>query len=300
MRACGILTFLAVLRNDRFVEPDLIDPDHSLSLGSLGRYSYSSLTSFARADSPCSNKRLIMKQFWKGVISVALAMALAYGWTWTGVLKDLHWIDDEGRVKILVAITVVFFSQQVWLVLPRPVARESVDARRPIVSNYLDKLLADYYRTLQSLHPNAVLPVVRINVMFPTRGLLGSFLKIYYYACPQGVTYSDREKALHWKKGQGQCGWAWKHLEITLYDSNDPDHQMLARRLTSEQKAALSSIKSVLSLPIQEKGKVVGVLSLDGKHDITETLFTDSAIVSLAESYSKNLSPLCFSDGVKA
>jgi hypothetical protein len=113
-----------------------------------------------------------MKQFWKGVVSVALAMALAYGWTWTGLLKDLHWIDDAGRVKILAVITVFFFFQQVWLVLPKPVDRESVDARRPIISNYLDKFLADYYRTLQSLHPGAALPVVRINVMLPTTMLL--------------------------------------------------------------------------------------------------------------------------------
>ena len=156
-----------------------------------------------------------MKQFWKGVASVALAMALAYGWTWTGLLKDLQLIDDAGRVKILAVITVFFFFQQVWLVLPKPVDRESVDARSPIISNYLEKFLVDYYGTLQSVHPNTALPVVRINVMLPTKsakGLLGSFLKIYYYACPSGVTYSDREKALHWRKGKGQCGWAWKHF----------------------------------------------------------------------------------------
>jgi hypothetical protein len=244
-----------------------------------------------------------MKRFWKGLFSVGLAMALAYGWTWTGVLKDLKFINDAHRVQILVLITVVFFFQQVLLVLPKPVDRETVSARMAIISHYLHKVLDHYYHTLSSLRPDAIPPVVRINVMLPTsrmKGLFGSFLEIYYYACPSGVAYSDQERTLHWGKGKGQCGWAWKHLKRTVYDSNNPDYQTPASRLTSQQTKALRGIQSVLSLPIQEKGKFVGILNLDAKHDITETLFTEDAIVDLIEMYCKNLGSLCFPDGVKA
>jgi hypothetical protein len=246
-----------------------------------------------------------MQRFWTGAGSVILAMGLAYGWTWTGLLKDFGWINDAGRVTILSAITVLFFFQQVWLVLPKPVDRESVEARRAVISNYLQAVLAAYYTKLQSLaaRPNDPVPAVRINLMLPTKrakGLFGSFLRMYYHACPRGVAYSDREKALHWGKGKATSGWAWKHGGTTIYDSGSPEYQGPAQRLSPEQKKAVESIKSVLSVPIREKGKIVGVMNLDSKHEAVETHFTDDAILGLVEVYGRDIGPLCFPDGVKA
>ena len=55
-----------------------------------------------------------MKKLLKGTGTVALALALALGWAWTGWLKDAGYINDKGRLQILIALTIEHSRSQIW------------------------------------------------------------------------------------------------------------------------------------------------------------------------------------------
>jgi hypothetical protein len=148
-----------------------------------------------------------MTGIWKGAGSVVLALVLGYGWTWTLLLKDQGFITNSQRYQIFVVLTILFIVQQIYLVLPKPADRSMVEGRRVLTESYLTGFLAKYYEQLKKLvspnDPDRKLAIVRVNVAMPTRkikGLFGSYLRIYYYACPPRVAYANTELSLKWKK----------------------------------------------------------------------------------------------------
>lgn len=144
---------------------------------------------------------------------------------------------------------------------------------------------------------------MRIHVMLPTHrafGLFGSFLKVYYYYCPEGVIYSPAELDLTWKKEEGTCGWAWAKKSIAIYDSVRPDLATPVHRLNLKQRPVVKSIQSVISFPIWHNGKVVGVLGLDSKENVEQTRFDNEEVLEIFTSSTSKLATHCPFEGVKA
>jgi hypothetical protein len=245
-----------------------------------------------------------MIRFLKGLSSVVIALFLALGWTWTDYLRQQGYINDYQRGQILIVITVLLTLQQIYLVLPKPVGRGVIEARRKIIQEYyLKNLHAECYKVLTSHQHDKSKPLatIRINIMLPTKplkGLLGTHLKIYYYVCHNGVIYSGQELGLKWGRNNGTCGWAWKSGDISIYDSENPEFQMPGQLLNNKQHTIVKGIKSTLSVPIWYNDNVIGVLNLDSKQNITDTLFDQDSIYTLVSACAKVVSDLCFNDGV--
>jgi GAF domain-containing protein len=242
----------------------------------------------------------MLRRVLKGTGSVLLALALALGWPGTNLLKDLGVIADDQRVGIFALLVVLLVLQQIYLVLPRPASRSAVEERREIALSFLKGFLVRYHKELGETPP----PIVRANVMLLTkraRGLLGSYLKIYYFACPEGAVYSNEERGLTWKKREGTCGWAWESREMSIYDSADPRYGLPADRLNKSQTSIVgNSIRSWLGVPILYNDSVVGVLNLDSEQNIDRTKFADESVYRLAAACARDIGALCFQDGVKA
>lgn len=230
--------------------------------------------------------------------SVVLAVFLAYGWVWTNYLVELHLMTERQRMYMLVLITLVFLGHQIYLVMPRAVARGAVEARKPVADAFLKNCLSQYDDELAK--EGGTSPSVRLNVMLPTRKFkLFEVLYIYYYACPQGVVYTEMERDCPWWKKDGTCGWAWAKRQTTIFDSKDPDLRAAARRLKKYQLDAVAHIQSVLSVPIWDADKVVGVLNIDSESNVGQTRFNQENIWQLAEASARCLAALCFREGVK-
>jgi hypothetical protein len=237
----------------------------------------------------------------KGVGKVLLALFLAYAWVWIGFLKDkMGWnISAQCQLRLLIALSVVFVLQQLWLVWPTPASRADARDRAPVIEGLLLKCLKDYRQLfLQKAWKGT--PVVRVNLMLPTqRFLLFKALYIWYTACDGGAVYTDAEKTCRWGRHEGTCGWAWSEATTTVFDSQRSDLKAPARRLKPRQSHVAGQVKSVLSTPVWEAKKVVGVLNFDSTANEDETHFTDDDVVRLALAYAKILGPHCFGDGVK-
>mgnify|MGYP000350143580 CR=1 FL=1 len=229
-----------------------------------------------------------MTVFIRKTLSVVFALIAALAWIWTTFLKDQGLITETQRKWVLIFLTFLLAIQQIYLVLPKPGNKKSVEARREVVEYYLQEFLYQYYQSLQrfyttdhpDLFPNKSpeYPAVRVNLMLPTmrvRGLFGSYLKIYYSACPEKVTYSNEERTLKWKKGQGSCGNAWKEGQISVYDSNIPDLSLPEDSLPQKHKLIVGKIRSTLSVPLYYNDGIAGILNLDSRHSIEETRFID-------------------------
>ena len=234
-----------------------------------------------------------MKRPWK----IVLALVLGYAWVWTGWLKDNHYVDENFRLKILALLSVGFVAQQVGLTAPKPVDRSSVDQRRRVIELKLSVLLNAYYRQLQTLG-TAITPAVRVNVALPTRRRFGWRMMIYYTFAPTGP-YSNDELEMRFRKGEGAIGRAWKEKNIVLYDRQNARFSSSKTSVRKGKMLLLSSIQSVLTVPMLANGEVVGALSLDSEFSINETKFDQRAISLLAQTHAYDLAGLCFSDGVK-
>ena len=202
-------------------------------------------------------------------------------------------------------MTLLLAFQQTYLVLPKPANRGLVEARRPVTQQHLTTFLVSYYKLLKRARgPSRTYPAVRVNVMLPTRrlrGLLGTKLKIYFVACPSGILYGDNELTLEWGKDEGTCGYAWAHKVISPFDSANPQLALPAKRLSPRQLEVVGAIGSTLSLPIMSpEGSALGVLNLDSKQNVSDTLFSERGVYTLAEACARELAAQCFPDGVAA
>lgn len=123
----------------------------------------------------------------------------------------------------------------------------------------------------------------------------------WYTACDGGAVYTDAEKTCHWGKRQGTCGWAWSEATTTVFDSKRSDLKAPAGRLKRRQLQvqAIARLNSVLSTPVWDVKKVVGVLNFDSTSNEDETHLLDDDVTRLALAYAQILGPHCFRDGVK-
>lgn len=232
-----------------------------------------------------------------------LTMILALGWAWSGILKELRYINDGQRFILLILLTVILAIQQIYLEYPKPAKREIVENRRKIVENQLERFLEEYYEILLSrFGKNHAFPIVRTNIMLPTkkfRGIFGTHLRIYYWFCAGDSFYTDQELQLEWKKEEGTCGWAWGKKNNSIYDSRKKELTLPAKRLNKSKTPIVHHIHSTLSIPIWLEGSVVGVLNLDSKQNIKDTLLTDAEVISLSTACSQIISGQCHENGVE-
>ena len=150
-------------------------------------------------------------KLFKIIGSVLLALFLAFGWHFTGYLKDLGLVSNTDRLWILVGLGSLFVLQQIYLAMPKPVPHDEIEKRKALIQFYLRSAHATYYKKLQEIlgPSHKEYATVRIHIMLPTYralGLFGSYLKVFYYYCPEGVIYSQAELDLTWKKKEGTCG----------------------------------------------------------------------------------------------
>lgn len=244
-----------------------------------------------------------MKKLLKGTGTVALALALALGWAWTGWLKDAGYIDDKGRLQILIVLTILLALQQIYLAIPSPEKRAVVEKRRAINENYLSQFRAKYESLIKKTNGGTTVPPVRVNIMLPVkraRGLLGSYLQVYFCSFPSGHAYTDDELALKWASEEGTCGWAWKYGIRSIYDSVRTDYKLSNDRLKKDKPAVVGDINSAASFPIWYNGNVVAVFSLDSQCNVTETHFDDPEIYVWAAGFADTLGVQCYPHGIEA
>lgn len=70
--------------------------------------------------------------------------------------------------------------------------------------------------------------------------------------------------------------------------------------MNEKQRDIVGNIKSALSIPIIYKGDVVGVMNLDSKDNISDTLFLDTTVYNLANACTNALRAEFYKDGVAA
>jgi hypothetical protein len=237
-----------------------------------------------------------------GLGKVVLALILGPSLFWTGLLKSGGYIDSGQQITAGILLTTVFVLYQVYLVYPTPAERSSVESGRILIESYLDGLVDRYYGCVERLSPGFKEPLdIRANLMLPTKRWRGSketFLKIYYLA--PGSLYSTTELSLEWRPGEGACGWAWENGHFCLYDSKRKDLKIPDNSLTGNQKTAVADTNSVLSIPLWNEGRVVGILNLDSKKSVDETFFDHPEVYTLAIRCANDLAVHCFSHGVSA
>ena len=231
-------------------------------------------------------------------LKLVVVLFLAYAWTWSGLLKDLRVINDHGRLWILIGATVLFVLQQIVEIYGSPADASEVEARRDVISAYLNHLLDEYYSLIE--RPDETLPVVRANLMVPTQKFkILRRLKIQYDAVPVGKPYSADEREMEFKRGEGAAGRAWKTRQIVLYDAAEESFGSAAATIKKKKRELTDEIQSVLAVPAFQKHVVVGVLCLDSESPINETLFGTDEVCRLARAHADALAPFCFSNGVK-
>ena len=244
-----------------------------------------------------------MSKFFSDALTVIFTTVLALGWVWTEFLVNQGYIDSNQRLYVLIALTLLLAIQQIYLRLPHPEKRGMIEKRRQIIQDKLQSFLSEYYGVLKSKYKNKkAFPVVRVNVMLPTkryRGIFGTYLKIYYVFCPPGIVYSDQELSLAWTKEEGTCGWAWSKKANSVYDSRNPALKLPAKRVKTQHTLSVRGIRSTLSIPIWLEDTIVGVLNLDSKQNVRDTDFTDGDICALAVGCAGILSGQCHLDGVE-
>lgn len=236
----------------------------------------------------------------KNFLTVFFTVLLAVGWQWLNTLKSVLSLSQGNVLWLGVALTGCLVLQQVYVVLGNPVPPDRPRKADAIASTYLAGLLAKYYEFMQAVSP-ASQPSVRINVMLLTsRWKVWRYLRIYYTArLPGSAAYTNEERVMRWRKGQGVGGWAWKNGVAGIYDATRPGFAAAASSLATEQKPVVESLKSVYSAPIWMNGVVVGMLNLDSDAGLDETCFDDPRVQQIVGTYADNLSAVCFADGVR-
>jgi len=233
----------------------------------------------------------------KRLFTIILAVVLGYAWLWTGLLKDKHVVDEKTRFWILIAVTLVFIIQQVFLTAPKPVDRSRVESRRQVIELKLSLLLSEYYKQLASL---PITPAVRANLSLPTRVSWRRWrLKIYYYSTSDGSAISNDELDLEFKKREGAIGRAWAKQDVVVYGRGKKGSARTLKSINKKKLPFVKNTESVLAVPILEKDKTIGVMCLDSEFPLAATLFDQLKIATLARSHADHLAGLCFFDGVK-
>ena len=236
----------------------------------------------------------------KNFLTVFFTVLLAVGWQWLNTLSSVLSLSQDHVLWLGVALTVCLALQQAYVVLGNPVPPDRPRKADAIANTYLAGLLAKYYEFMQAMSP-ASQPSVRINGMLLTsRWKVWRYMRIYYTArLPGSAAYTNEERVMRWRKGQGVGGWAWKNGVVGIYDASREGLGAAARSLDSEQKQVVGRLKSVYCAPIWMNGVVVGMLNLDSDAGLDETCFDDPRVQQIVGTYADSLSAVCFADGVR-
>jgi hypothetical protein len=217
---------------------------------------------------------------WKALGSIAAATFLAYGWTWTEWLTSNKYISNEARVGVLVIIGAVFLGQQIYLVLPAPTSRASIESKRVFIESHLTNFLRKYYIILENIGVTEY-PRVRACIMLPTRKrnvISWQYLQIYFTACMDGDAYSGSEKEMKWYKGKGASGFSWELQQQHIFDEVDSRFKKPSSTLNDAQKQTVGHVKSIISTPLWHDGQIVGIFNLDSEESVRETHFLNNDV----------------------
>ncbi len=237
------------------------------------------------------------------LLGVLLALVTSQGWQWARMAEDHRLLEAQWGFCIALAMSGLFLLHQIILALKLPAPLATVRERGSAVNLLLQALLSEYYTHLKKdLPEGSAGPLVRCNVMMPVRWKFGwkRYLKICYKACPERVVYKPDELTLRWKKKNGVVGWVWCNGEDHTYSATDTAAANVDNSLSKEQKAVVSHLKSVYSVPILKSGVVIGVLTMDAQDDLDRTCFDRDGVKAIVDRYAKLLPSQCFAQGIAA
>lgn len=143
-----------------------------------------------------------------------------------------------------------------------------------------------YYRTLDN--NMGLCPAVRLNVMVPNDHkdrLVIRFVDDRTY-------YTPAELSKTWVRGEGKCGAAWEEKAQQVYASDTSTPERFLEPMDASTKTNLMELHSVVSTPIRQAGRIVGILNFDSKHDSTITKIQDTKIRALLSDLAGQIGPL--------
>lgn len=245
------------------------------------------------------------KGIWGFIISCVLFIGLILVNQCSDPQRPMHiYAVQRYQLWFYIVIMGVFAFQQAMVRWPMLASLGDVKYLKWTIEENLKVILREYYAALSSITGEKKAPLVRSNIMLPTRSrtwfrLKLNYLKIYY-SWPS--IYPADEIDLPWNMGEGTCGFAWQKKRVVIYDSER--YKAPEKRLKKQHRKVVGNIKSVLSMPIwdRQSKRVIGVLNLDSRSGIEGTHFDDKeTVLKRLEARAMLLSPslASFSHGVK-
>ena len=228
------------------------------------------------------------------LIKITVNAILAFGWTWTVFAKDSGWVNETQRLRILCGLLALFVAKEIFELIQKPATKAQVAERRDVIEDYLGTVLNRYYLEL-GLPETAELPAIRVNVALIERLPFFRRRMVIHYTSAAAEGYSAAESQMRFRKGEGVIGTAWKSGQPAFFPSSAGQPLPV-----DKNKATLvENIQSVLSVPLERKNQVVGVLSFDSEFPIETTMFSQDSIIKFAQGAGAKLAPFCFESGVK-
>jgi hypothetical protein len=147
-------------------------------------------------------------------------------------------------------------------------------------------------------HLTEGLPLFRANIMLRVGGKgryvwhdsQAAYLQMRFYT----AGYNDSERKFHWGRGEGCAGHAWETVAMVLGSDSAMPHvpaNVTLIRL-AHPHGIDETIRTVLAVPLQHKGHLIGVLSFDDDTDVPGSLLcldtTIAAITTRAGSRPNN------------
>jgi len=236
-------------------------------------------------------------------INVLVALVLSQGWQWARIAEEHKLIGGFSFALLVVSFATLFLIQQYTGGFKEPAPRDKVRARAAVLDDFLTAFVSNYYKHIEGhLGQGLPVPAVRANVMLPVVEWFGlrKRLQICYKGCPTGVRYEREELDLYWSKNCGAAGWVWKTGQVEVCENNDDAcNQKAWNTLPQTHVQAVKKVKSLISMPILEGGRPIGVLNLDGQEGLERTLFDSNEVRELVQRCAQGLPSLCFSHGVR-
>lgn len=231
---------------------------------------------------------------WKLVIGVPL-FALPQVGTFLGdsetIMAVFGWTPEVAAIAqywIFGICIVLFIAGILYEHWKRAKSRSEVWKVSEPIKHMLSVIVREYSLFFSGLGKKAV-PVIRVNLMLPTRRRFSKDVLRIYFATSNAPArgYTIEEERLQWRKGVGCCGEAMEHGKPVIFDSSDPRYGAPLSKLNTEQKRLTNSLGSVLSFPVRhpECHEVLAVLNFDSEKNISSTFFHDQHFIAAIEPF---------------
>jgi len=204
-----------------------------------------------------------------------------------GLIPSL-WI----KVPLLICGTVVV--QGANIVGDRVLREAEQILRREDARSYISRALTDAVTAVEAARPAPAQRTLRANIMLFDREAGG--LRAVYYTSG----YSDAERSLVWRLGQGCSGVAWERKrtavapedeEIPIDPSSVRPHSRPWNMTEDQVRITGPAIRSVVSTPVflPQTNEVVAILSFDDSRPLEESALGNEDIRAFVEDFAEGI-----------